>query len=265
GYRVQGPELPRLRPALAAKKKKVDPERAAKRAAAAQARALAVAKAKEEKAKLESDDDDASEPLAAAPPASPAASPAPVAAAAAPAKVSPKPSAKPKPRQVTTPRAAKRQEREEALRRAAEVRAKQAAAPKAAPPKSAAPKSAAPKRGPAKPAEPAKRIESDVTQLSVAELKAELRKRELKVSGKKQDLILRLQAAQGGEGEEPGPEPEPEPETKEYAKMKVAELREELRARGLVVSGRKAELVQRLEAAGETAAGIREKPTSRET
>mmetsp|Transcript_128570 Transcript_128570/g.305114 ORF Transcript_128570/g.305114 Transcript_128570/m.305114 type:complete len:200 (+) Transcript_128570:292-891(+) len=34
--------------------------------------------------------------------------------------------------------------------------------------------------------------------------------------------------------------------------MKVAELREELRARGLVVSGRKAELVQRLEAAGET-------------
>ena len=32
--------------------------------------------------------------------------------------------------------------------------------------------------------------------------------------------------------------------------LQVAELREELRARGLVVSGRKAELVQRLEAGG---------------
>ena len=84
-----------------------------------------------------------------------------------------------------------------------------------------------------------------------------------------------LAAALGDGAPEPAPEPEPEPapapapapvaaapapapappadkpRKRDYVKLKVAELKDLLRGRGLKVSGKKAELVERLEASEE--------------
>eukprot|EP00434_Breviolum_minutum_P025382 symbB.v1.2.022424.t1/scaffold1980.1/size93873/2 len=202
---------------LRAKKKKVDPEREAKRRAAAEKRELAKRKAEEEKRKLAGLD-----PLPPAPPPTravkkpavakpPALPPVPV---RAPAKGRRKKGVDPE-REAKRMRAA--EAREEAKRRAEEERQKLQADQSVK--------------------------EIDFTKLTVVEIKEELRKRGLKVSGKKQELIQRLQGKEASQGGDDSGSQAPE-----YAKMKVAELREELKKLGEKTTGRKAELVERLAA-----------------
>ena len=73
---------------------------------------------------------------------------------------------------------------------------------------------------------------ADYAEMTVPQLKEELREKGLKVGGRKAELIARL----GGQDGAP-----------DYHQRKVAWLRDELRGRGLRVSGRKAELIARLE------------------
>jgi hypothetical protein len=80
--------------------------------------------------------------------------------------------------------------------------------------------------GPA--AEAEKEEEVPLDELTVAELKDELRAEGLPVSGTKDELIERLEKA-------------------DYNEWTVEELKDALRSRGLMVSGTKAELVERLE------------------
>lgn len=82
----------------------------------------------------------------------------------------------------------------------------------------------------------------DLRKITVVEIKEQLRKRGLKVSGKKQELIQRLQGNERAAGQYSSG-------SQEYSKMKVAELREELKKLGEKTTGRKAELVERLQAA----------------
>jgi len=223
---------------LRAKKKKVDPEREAKRRAAAEKRELAKRKAEEEKRKLAGLD-----PLPPAPPPTravkkpavakpPALPPVPV---RAPAKGRRKKGVDPE-REAKRMRAA--EAREEAKRRAEEERQKlQVQARKTAEVKHANGK--VQKKSQAD--QSVKEI--DFTKLTVVEIKEELRKRGLKVSGKKQELIQRLQGKEASQGGDDSGSQAPE-----YAKMKVAELREELKKLGEKTTGRKAELVERLAA-----------------
>eukprot|EP00913_Durusdinium_trenchii_P022185 g20845.t1 len=195
---------------LRAKKKAVDPERAAKRKAAMEARQVALKKAEAEKRNLE---------------------------------------------------AAKRLEaakaRQEAIRRAAEERQKlQVNGHK--------PAAVVTKRDSKRTREAAP-ADLDFGSMTVVELKEELRKRGLKVSGKKQELIERLQAQNGAVQDSGAPTPAVRaiPRSRvaigpfggeqgaaaDYTKMKVAELREELKKLQQPTTGRKDELIQRLQAA----------------
>ena len=80
-----------------------------------------------------------------------------------------------------------------------------------------------------------------IQKLTVDQLKTLLRQRGLPVSGRKDELIQRLN----------GSHPTPTPTTKAphpmpLEQMKVRELRSLLKQRGLPVSGKKAELIKRL-------------------
>mmetsp|Transcript_2345 Transcript_2345/g.3637 ORF Transcript_2345/g.3637 Transcript_2345/m.3637 type:complete len:830 (-) Transcript_2345:156-2645(-) len=89
--------------------------------------------------------------------------------------------------------------------------------------------------------------------MSVRELKAELKARELLQSGTKDELIERLQEDDGSEEEESDEEEDSSEEESEdefdkpINKMTVKALREELEERGLETKGLKATLVKRLE------------------
>lgn len=85
----------------------------------------------------------------------------------------------------------------------------------------------------------------DLNNLKVAELKQHLKDRDLAVNGKKPELIARLEAAISAEAED-----EAEAEFCELdddlESCTVSALKGHLRARGLPVSGKKTELVERL-------------------
>jgi len=99
-------------------------------------------------------------------------------------------------------------------------------------------------------------------KMKIADLKSELSKRGLPVSGKKDALIKRLREAKdrdeegsGGEGEESKNESDDSSEKEEdeeeelpedITKMKVPDLKKALKKRSLSVSGSKAVLVERL-------------------
>ena len=85
-----------------------------------------------------------------------------------------------------------------------------------------------------------------LTSFKVAELRAKLSKLGLDTSGKKAELVARLEAAQASSSTSSSASTS----SKNYSKMKVAELRAELKAAGLDTKGKKAELVARLEAGG---------------
>ena len=72
-------------------------------------------------------------------------------------------------------------------------------------------------------------------KMTIAQLKEELRKRDLRVGGRKADLVARLV----GQGAVDG--------TADYSRRTVAWLKDELRSRGLRVGGTKAELIARLQ------------------
>ena len=82
----------------------------------------------------------------------------------------------------------------------------------------------------------------DYKRMTVAQLRAELEGRGLDTSGRKADLVARLQNE--GIGEENGKGAAPA-----FSEMKVAQLRKECAQRQLDARGRKAELVARLEEA----------------
>ena len=82
----------------------------------------------------------------------------------------------------------------------------------------------------------------DYKRMTVAQLRAELEGRGLDTSGRKADLVARLQNE--GIGEEKGKGAAPA-----FSEMKVAQLRKECAQRQLNARGRKAELVARLEEA----------------
>lgn len=99
--------------------------------------------------------------------------------------------------------------------------------------------------------------------LTVAELKQELDMRGLAKSGKKADLIARLETSDNGTladtdsafppkpkkaRKEASPDVEDGSENPNWANFSVAELKQELDVRGLAKSGKKADLVARLEA-----------------
>lgn len=212
---------------LRAKKKQVDPEREAKRRAAAEKRELAKRKAENEKRKLAGLDPLPDVPLKEPPVVKSRAN------AAAPAV--PRAPAKRRKKGVDPEREAKRmkaaQAQEEAKRRAEAERRKlkelQANSRKTAKAELASGKTTEAGLANGKTAEAGfsngkVHEDIDLTKLTVVEIKEQLRKRGLKVSGKKQELIQRLQ---------------------------VAELREELKKLGEKTTGRKAELVERLQAA----------------
>lgn len=232
---------------LRAKKKQVDPEREAKRRAAAEKRELAKRKAENEKRKLAGLDPLPDVPLKEPPVVKSRAN------AAAPAV--PRAPAKRRKKGVDPEREAKRmkaaQAREEAKRRAEAERRKlkelQANSRKTAKAELASGKTTEAGLANGKTAEAGfsngkVHEDIDLTKLTVVEIKEQLRKRGLKVSGKKQELIQRLQGNERAAGQYSSG-------SQEYSKMKVAELREELKKRGEKTTGRKAELVERLQAA----------------
>jgi pSer/pThr/pTyr-binding forkhead associated (FHA) protein len=82
----------------------------------------------------------------------------------------------------------------------------------------------------------------DYKRMTVAQLRAELEGRGLDTSGRKADLVARLQNEGIGEEKRKGAAPA-------FSEMKVAQLRKECAQRQLDARGRKAELVARLEEA----------------
>ncbi|TVY73615.1 E3 ubiquitin-protein ligase Zswim2 [Lachnellula suecica] len=89
--------------------------------------------------------------------------------------------------------------------------------------------------------------QTDWASLTVSELKDELRTRGLTVSGKKSDLIDRLNAADGASSDSSQPEPVAAVEARQdFSGMTVPQLKSELTRRGLTISGRKADLLNRL-------------------
>lgn len=87
---------------------------------------------------------------------------------------------------------------------------------------------------------------------TVAELKSELMTRGLPLTGKKADLVARLEADEASESAEVAPieetGDEEDGEDIDWKYYKVPELREELSSRSLPVNGKKADLIARLEA-----------------
>ena len=80
-------------------------------------------------------------------------------------------------------------------------------------------------------------------KMTVVQLKAELKKQGKPVSGKKADLIKRLQS-----DNEPSQQPSPPQKSKtDYSKMTVVQLKAELKKQGKPVSGKKADLIKRLQ------------------
>jgi len=90
--------------------------------------------------------------------------------------------------------------------------------------------------------------------LKVSELKVRLRERGLRTTGVKSDLLKRLQVAEGRGREASASKasmdwltsPQPQHAIRSFYGLTCSELREELKARGLRVSGLKAELIARL-------------------
>ncbi|CAE7212588.1 rpsA, partial [Symbiodinium pilosum] len=99
------------------------------------------------------------------------------------------------------------------------------------------------------------KVVEDLNDLTVVELRERLRQLSLPVSGKKRELIERILAAETEERYQDehqaaeGDEQAAGPAASQYLQMKVAHLKAALRERGLPVSGRKAVLAARLEAA----------------
>jgi large subunit ribosomal protein L24 len=96
--------------------------------------------------------------------------------------------------------------------------------------------------------------ESDYDTMTVPLLKEALKKQGLPVSGKKAELIERLKGETLGpieETEEEGEEtPDEESDKVDYESMAVPLLKEALKEQGLPVSGKKAELIERLKGGG---------------
>ena len=88
----------------------------------------------------------------------------------------------------------------------------------------------------------------DFSTLNMKQLKLELGSRNLKKGGKKAELIARLEAHENGETTD-STSASSEFEDSSYAAMKVAELKKILKTRGMKVSGKKTELISRLERA----------------
>lgn len=96
----------------------------------------------------------------------------------------------------------------------------------------------------------------DWSTYTVTQLKTELETRNLKKSGKKSELIARLEGHANGETTD-APEPiadtvakieaEPDNDRKDWSSLRVKDLKEELKARELPVSGKKNDLIARLE------------------
>ena len=89
--------------------------------------------------------------------------------------------------------------------------------------------------------------EVDYNKLTVVELKNELRKHGKVVYGRKAELIERLEGIKNKEGIKEGNQKLPKEGMVDYNKWTVVELKGELRKQGKLVSGRKAELIERLE------------------
>ena len=79
------------------------------------------------------------------------------------------------------------------------------------------------------------------------QLQAELRRRNMKVSGNKKELIERLQAADDSSSPDTA-----QNDVGEYSTMTVEQLKAELRRRNMKVSGLKQELIERLQAADDS-------------
>ena len=84
--------------------------------------------------------------------------------------------------------------------------------------------------------------------MTCPQLRALLDNRGIDSSGRKAELIARLEASDAALPSEEGEEQEQEEEMElDFSSMKVVELREECKARNLDTKGRKAELIARLE------------------
>jgi hypothetical protein len=108
----------------------------------------------------------------------------------------------------------------------------------------------APKRK-AKPVEtPEQESQRNWTSLKVTQLKSELTTRGLSITGKKADLVARLESDDNNGSSAPfKPATEAQAgEEVDWKSLTVPKLKEELKARGLFCSGKKADLIGRLEA-----------------
>lgn len=109
--------------------------------------------------------------------------------------------------------------------------------------KKATTKKAAPKAAPKAAAKAAP------SSMSIAELKKALQEKGLKVTGKKDDMIARLEEAKGG-GSSNSNAPSNDSGGGDYSSMAVGELKALCIKAGLKVSGKKADLIARLEESG---------------
>ena len=85
----------------------------------------------------------------------------------------------------------------------------------------------------------------EYASMTVAQLKELLKEQGLPVSGKKAELIERLMEASGADEEVV--EEAPAETSTDYSSMTVAQLKELLKEAGKPVSGKKAELIERLQ------------------
>ena len=89
--------------------------------------------------------------------------------------------------------------------------------------------------------------EIDYSSMTCPQLRALLDSRNIDSSGRKADLIARLETSDAAPPSEEMEEEDEEEVELDWGQMKVVELREHCKARGLDIKGRKSELIARLE------------------